>query len=157
MATPSLTLRIVYTACLAGATCVHVATHLRYGVFLNALEGLGYSLLTRVFWSSLTLLDPIAGLLMFIRPRAGLALAVAIIVSDVAHNGWILHHFGRAPDAAFWAQVAFLIFLLATIVTAWRGLRHQSAPRVEERMPNHPTEPTSTAVMPSAGQPARQP
>jgi len=134
MTKASLTLRIVYAVCLAGATCVHVATHVQYGVLLGALESHGYSLVTRLFWSSLTLLDPLAALLMFIRPRAGLALAGAIIVSDVAHNSWVLHHFGMAPDAAYWAQVAFLLFLLATIRVAWRGAlpNNERAPSVSE-------------------------
>lgn len=41
---------------------------------------------------------------------------------DVVHNSWILDRFDRGPDAAYWAQVAFLAFVLATISTAWRGL-----------------------------------
>jgi hypothetical protein len=114
-------LRTVYAVCLVGATCVHVGTHIQYGVLLGTLEGYGYPVVTRYFWSSLTLLDPLAALLMFIRPRAGVSLAGVIIVSDVAHNSWILHHFGRAPDAAYWAQVAFLAFLLGTGKIAWQS------------------------------------
>lgn len=121
MTRASFILRIIYAVCLAGATCVHVATHVQHGVLLGALEGYGYPAVTRVFWSSLTLLDPLAALLLFFRPRAGLALAGAIIVCDVAHNSWILHRFGMAPDAAYWAQVAFLLFLFVTIRMAWRG------------------------------------
>jgi hypothetical protein len=125
----SLVLRIVYAACLAGATCNHVMIHLQFGVLLGALKSEGYSLGTRLFWSSLTLLDPLAVVLLFLRPRLGLALASAIIVSDVAHNSWILHHFGRAPDAAYWAQVAFLVFLFATLSFALRGLASPCPPR----------------------------
>ncbi len=121
MTKASLALRIIYAVCLTGATCVHLAAHFQYGVLLGALEGHGFSQGTRLFWSSLTLLDPLAALLMFYRPRAGLALAGAIIASDVAHNSWILHHFRMAPDAAYWAQVVFLLFLFATIKVAWRG------------------------------------
>ena len=110
MTKASLTLRIIYAVCLAGATCVHVATHVQYGVFLGGLEVRGFSLGTRVFWSALTLLDPLAALLMFFRPHAGLALAGAIIICDVAHNSWILHHFRMASDAGYWAQVAFFCF-----------------------------------------------
>jgi hypothetical protein len=132
MTKASLTLRIVYAVCLAGATCVHVAMHVQYGMLLGALEGYGYSSATRFFWSSLTLLDPLAALLMFIRPHAGLALAGAIILSDVLHNSWILHHFGGAPDAAYWAQVAFLVFLFVTIRVAWRGSSRCSGFRNEK-------------------------
>src|ERR1700712_445220 len=117
----SLTLRIVYAVCLAGATCVHVALHLQYGVLLGALEAQGFPFSTRVFWSLLTLFDPLAALLLFIRPRIGLVLASLIIVSDVAHNSWIAYRIGGAPDPKYWAQVAFLVFLLATVGVAWRG------------------------------------
>ena len=121
MTKASLTLRIIYAVCLAGATCVHVVTHVQYGVFLGGLEIHGFSVGTRAFWSALTLLDPLAALLIFFRPHAGLGLAGAIIFCDVAHNSWILHHLRMAPDAAYWAQVAFLLFLFATIRVAWRG------------------------------------
>ena len=122
MTKASLILRIVYALCLAGATCTHVALHLRYGALLGGLEGLGIPPASRYYWSSLTLLDPLAALLMFIRPRVGLALAGGIIISDVAHNSWLWHRLGTALDAVYWAQVAFLVFLFATIFFAWRGL-----------------------------------
>lgn len=117
----SLTLRIVYALCLAGATCTHVVLHVRHGVLLGELEGFGVSPVSRYYWSSLTLLDPLAALLLFIRPRVGLALAGAIIVSDVAHNSWDLYRSGGTPGATYWAQIAFLLFLAATIRVAWRG------------------------------------
>jgi hypothetical protein len=122
MTNASLALRIVYALCLTGATYTHVVLHVRYGALLGGLEGLGIPVGSRYYWSSLTLLDPLAAVLMFIRPRVGLALAGAIIVSDVANNSWIWHHLGTTLDARYWAQVAFLIFLFATIFFAWRGL-----------------------------------
>lgn len=118
----SLILRIVYAVCLAGATCTHVALHLEYGMLLEGLDGHGVPPGSRYYWSALTLLDPLAALLMFFRPRAGLALAGGIIVSDVAHNTWILQHLHITFDARYWAQVAFLVFLFATFRFAWRGV-----------------------------------
>jgi hypothetical protein len=129
----SLMLRIVYALCLAGATCMHVVLHVRHGVLLGELEGVGIPPVSRYYWSSLTLLDPLAALLMFIRPRVGLALAGGIIVSDVAHNSWIWHHLGTGPGAAYWAQVTFFIFLLATISVAWRGVPQRTDLRYEEK------------------------
>jgi hypothetical protein len=117
---PSLLLRILYALCLAGATIVHLIFHFQHGVLLGALEGYGYPLSTRIFWSSLTLLDPLAAALLLVRPRVGLVLAASIIVADVVHNTWILQHLGNAPDAAYWAQIAFLAFLAATMHIAWR-------------------------------------
>jgi len=122
MPTATSTLRIFYASCLAGATCVHIATHIQYGVLLGGLANGGYPFATRIFWSSLTLFDPLAALLLFVRPRAGLALASAIITADVAHNSWILYHFGMAPTAAYCAQVGFLVFFLSTLRIALRGI-----------------------------------
>ena len=132
MTKASLTLRIVYALCLAGATCTHVLLHVQYGVLLGGLEGFGVPPVSRYYWSSLTLLDPLAALLIFIRPRVGLTLAAGIIVSDVAHNSWIWHHLDITLDARYWAQVAFLIFLFATIFFAWRGIPQISL-RAEEK------------------------
>ena len=81
MTKASLTLRIIYALCLAGATFVHVSIHIQYGLLLGALEAQGYPLATRMFWSALTLLDPLAVLLLFIRPRVGLVLA-SVIADD---------------------------------------------------------------------------
>jgi hypothetical protein len=121
MTKASLALRIIYALCLAGATFVHVAIHLQYGLLLGALETEGFPLASRLFWSSLTLLDPLAVLLLFIRPRVGLVLTTAIIVSDVAHNSWIVYRTGGTSDPKYWAQIGFLVFVLATVRIAWRG------------------------------------
>lgn len=95
---------------------------------MGRLEGSGISTVSRLYWSSLTLLDPLAAVLMFIRPRQGLVLALVIIVSDVAHNSWMLHSSSSAPNWAYWCQVAFLVFLSATIRAAWRGLESNAKP-----------------------------
>jgi hypothetical protein len=65
----SLILHSAYAACLVGATCVHLDLHLHSGVVLGDLATFGYPLYT-----------------LFVRPRAGLLLAAAIIVSNVTHN-----------------------------------------------------------------------
>lgn len=123
MTKESLTLRIVYALCLTGATVVHITIHAQFGVLLGALEAAGYSLATRVFWSSLTLLDPLAVVLLFTRARVGLVLTSAVIISDVAHNSWLVYRAGGTSDPKYWAQVAFLVFVLATGKIAWRGAR----------------------------------
>lgn len=68
-------IRVVYALCLAGATINHVRAVLTYG-WLRHDVGMA----TAVYWSSLTLLDPFAALLLFIHPRVGVALTVAIIL-----------------------------------------------------------------------------
>ena len=144
MAKASFVFRIVYAVCLAAATYTHVVFHLRFGVFLESLTSAGYSIGTRIFWSSLTILDPIAVYLLFFRPRIGLILAFIIIVCDVLHNSWILHHLGFSAGPEYWAQVAFLVFVLATIKVAWRGLPRANALKNETTEPNQ----SSTAQRP---------
>jgi hypothetical protein len=74
-------IRILYALCLVGATVNHVqAVHARGWLPNDA------PLLTAVYWSSLTFLDPLAAVLLFIRPRIGIRATVAVIVSDVLHN-----------------------------------------------------------------------
>lgn len=45
-------------------------------------------LLFNVYWTGLVFLDPLAGLLIWVRPVWGLALGCAIMASDVLVNAW---------------------------------------------------------------------
>ena len=110
----SLIIRSVYAACLAGATVNHVRSVLAQGWLPEHLPWP-----TAAYWSSLTLLDPLAALLLFIRPRIGVAATIAIITSDVVHNVWFVagHRANRAlPDAIvddpfLLSQIAFLVLV----------------------------------------------
>jgi hypothetical protein len=86
----------------------------------------GAHLFTRIYWTSLTLLDPLAALLLFVRPHVGLFLVVVIISSDMLHNTLV-----GVPslNAMYLSQVAFLLFVASTVYVAWRGL--PSEPRRE--------------------------
>jgi hypothetical protein len=91
---------------------------------------------TALYWDSLTFFDPLAVVLLFLRPRAGIGLTVAIIVSDVAHNMWFMaEHPLRGSieqditsSGFIMSQIAFLLFVAATAPLAWKQSR-QSAPR----------------------------
>jgi hypothetical protein len=115
-----LLIRVVYGLCLFGATAVHALTIIRHGLFWD-YGGVVWP--SAVYWTSLTLLDPLAALLLFFRPRLGVILTAAIIVTDVAHNLWFVLHKGEFGGRRLWlianspflAQVAFLIFVAATI------------------------------------------
>ena len=93
----------------------------RYGILLEGLRPLGYPMIARLYWASLTFLDPLAALLLYIRPRAGLVLCTGIIVTDVINNGWV-HYMRSEVEIGYLLQIAFLIFVLATIRYAWEGL-----------------------------------
>ncbi len=66
------------------------------------------------FRTSLTFLDTLAVALLFLRPRAGLALTAVIIVADVLVNASVAIIYG-IDWLAFGAQALFLVFVLATI------------------------------------------
>jgi hypothetical protein len=113
---PSLLIRLVYALCLAGAAYNHamiVATHgmkWDYG---------GLPVFVCFFWTALTFFDPLAVVLLMARPMLGLALTVAIIVSDVAINSWVGLTYGF-DIPSFLAQALFLIFVMWTVGIAWR-------------------------------------
>ena len=73
---------------------------------------------SRIFWGALTFFDPLAALLLFIKPRAGIILTAAIILADVAHNTYYVALNHQWLEPFYLSQVAFLIavFLLSPIV-----------------------------------------
>jgi|GEM_PF-3370276 len=110
---------MVWAVCLGIGTCTHVAA-------LISGWNARVPLASVVFWNSLTGLDPLAVALLFLRPRAGVVLTVAIMVSDVAHNIWAITAFG----AMVWPVVAqglFLILVLSTAGALWRDLPARAA------------------------------
>ncbi|MCD2325172.1 hypothetical protein LQ953_14210 [Sphingomonas sp. IC-56] len=124
MAGRSLRVRCVYAACLLGATYNHVVIVARHGLAWD-YGGVGW--VSAAFWTSLTFFDPLAVALLFVRPRTGVVATGIIIVTDVAHNLWIVAHFaprGRflasvAADPFMVSQIAFLLFVGATARLAW--------------------------------------
>ena len=121
-------LRGVYAACLLVATCTHALPLIQHGIFWGYGGG---SRLTAMFWTSLAFADPLAAILLFVWPRLGLVLTTAIIVLDVLHNGVVFSGVIADPSwiylwtyTAFALQIAFLVFVIATVRTAWaEGLR----------------------------------
>jgi hypothetical protein len=114
----STAVRALYALCMAGAAFNHARIVADHGLFWD--YG-GIAPFYAVFWTSLTFVDTLAVLLLLARPRAGLALTVAVIVIDVLVNASVGLRYGF-DWAAFGAQCLFLMIVLATIGTAWRGL-----------------------------------
>jgi hypothetical protein len=109
--------RLTWALCLAIGTCTHVA-HL----FSNGWAPPALPLATSIFWDALTFLDPLAAVLLFVRPRVGLVATLAIMVADVAHNVWFIAAFGGVVWMVV-AQAVFLVFVLATTRLVWRHAR----------------------------------
>jgi len=114
-------LRTVYALCLMGATVTHLRVVLAHGL---AWDYGGLPIVTCVYWTSLTFLDPLAASLLFLAPRAGIFLTIAIMVTDVSNNTWIgLRERYSFADWMYLSQVFFLIFVLTTSRYAWPGRR----------------------------------
>jgi hypothetical protein len=112
-------LRVIYAVCLLAGMSTHIAALWRHG-FLWDYGGV--PLLTRVYWTSLTFLDPLAAMLLFVCPRTGLAVTLSIISTDVAHNVWFFERHHLPLNGAIAAQCAFLVFVLVTLPRVWRGV-----------------------------------
>jgi len=80
--------------------------------------------LSMLFWDTLTILDPIAAVLLILRPKAGIWMTGIIIVADVLHNGSICFNVLLSSDVTviswatnnwmFWMQLFFGLFVIAT-------------------------------------------
>jgi len=121
----SLIFRVIYAVCLAGAAYNHWVTIFQHGLFWD--HG-GFPKASDTFWTILALLDPAVVILLFARPNAGVAATAAIIVADVIHNLWFEEHYfppllrALADTPQVIEQIAFMIFVLATLPMAWRRL-----------------------------------
>jgi uncharacterized membrane protein len=62
----------------------------------------------------------LAAILLIVAPRVGLIATLSIISTDVAHNLWFFQRYHLPFNWILAAQCAFLIFVLATISSAWR-------------------------------------
>ena len=102
---------VIQAICMLMGTYTHVSWVVRHGFLYPDVP-----LYSRVFWDSLTFLDPLAAVLLFLRPRAGILLVLVIICTDVLHNA-IIGGFGLF----FILQVIFCVFVLATLGINWRA------------------------------------
>lgn len=112
-----LILRVVYALCLLGATYNHWVIIVRHGLLWDYN---GLPVVSVLFWTSLAFLDPAAVVLLFLRPRAGVAATIAIIVVDVIHNLWIVARYyppvmrSLLETPGVIAQIVFMVFVLGT-------------------------------------------
>lgn len=104
---------VIYIIALAVGTSTHINDIVTNGIlpYRNAPMWLN------IYWTTLTLLDPLAILLLCIRLRAGVFLTLATMVTDVAFNSyaglviWKISFFQNVP---LLLQAAFLAFVVLT-------------------------------------------
>jgi len=111
-------IRILWVAGFLVGTTTHVIDLVAGGTTVYA----GFPDGVRVFWVSLTVLDPLAVVLIVLRWRAAVVLAIAIMVADVAVNSVMVATHGL-PVFGLVNQIAFGIFVLATAPLLWKHSR----------------------------------
>lgn len=91
----------------------------------------GYSyvpLPINIYWTLLTILDPLAIIFLIFLPFYGMALSVLIMASDIAVNFSVtLYSYfqtGIFSDGLLWAQVAFGLFVFVTVPIPWKRIKN---------------------------------
>lgn len=117
----SFAVRILFACCLFIATANHIRADVSHGLLWDYGYGPDAYLGSRIFWGALTFFDPLAALLLFIKPRAGIVLTVAIILVDVTHNTFYVALKQQWLEPFYLSQVAFLIVVFLLSPIAWNG------------------------------------
>ena len=113
------TLRVIMIGALSVGTCTHLENSLRAGYLPLPRQPFAFNL----YWTALTLLDPLAATLLVVRPRAGLVLSVLIMLSDISINAYAFPPSGAIhTEWPFLLQVAFALFLFGVTPYCWRSL-----------------------------------
>jgi hypothetical protein len=118
----SIAIRSLFGLCLLAATFNHAYAILQHGMLWDYGYGSGIALTSRAYWDVLTILDPLAVVLLFVKPRAGIWLTVAIIVSDVMHNTYYVATYHQWLAPFYLAQVGFLVIVLGLAPVAARAV-----------------------------------
>jgi hypothetical protein len=119
----SFAIRVLFAVCLLGAAFNHARADIEHGLLWDYGFGNEALFASRIYWSALTVLDPLAAILLFVRPRAGIGLTVLIIVSDVIHNTYYVAVSDQWTNPFYLSQVGFLVLVFALSPIAWRGLQ----------------------------------
>jgi hypothetical protein len=83
----------------------------------------GFPAGVRLFWVSLTVLDPLTVVLLALRRRAGIVLALAVILADIAVNWTVFVTIGGLAIYGVVNQTLFAIVLVTTAPILWRWFR----------------------------------
>jgi hypothetical protein len=106
-------IRIIWTLCFTIGAFNHARDIWSFGwlPYISAPRPVN------IYWTLLLPLDVLAALLIWLKPQAGAWLGLAIMLSDVAINCWMVFGIDYGPVGfALVMQTAFLLFVLATFV-----------------------------------------
>ncbi len=74
----------------------------------------------RLFWVSLTILDPATAGLIIFRRRSGIVLGIAVIIADIAVNWTVFVMVGGLSLFGVISQSLFAVLILLTARPLWR-------------------------------------
>ncbi len=106
----------------SGATYNHVMDIVRGGLFPYS-RWCGAPMGLNIYWTSLSVLDPLAIAALIWRVRLGYVVALAIMLTNVPINiyaGAVYWQLPVSENPALIMQTAFLVFLLLTVHRVWR-------------------------------------
>jgi len=88
----------------------------------------GFPLGVRLFWVTLTILDPVTAALIIFRRRSGIVLGVSVMIADIAVNWTVFATVGGIALFGVISQSLFaaLVFVTARLLWLWFG---RSSPR----------------------------
>ena len=112
---------VIFILAFAGATYNHVMDLVSGGLFPYTKRW-GTPLIFNIYWTSLTILDPLAIIALIVKVRAGYVVGIFIMLADVPINLY--------ANANYWPlaihenhlllmQITFLVFLLSTVRRVW--------------------------------------
>jgi len=82
-----------------------------------------------IYWTTLTVLDPLAIILLLFFPFPGMALSVLIMITDLAVNIsvtlYYFFHTSALSDGRLFLQIAFGLFVFFTVPLAWKRISGQ--------------------------------
>ena len=113
---------VVFFMAFTGATYNHVTDMVRGGLFPYA-KWYGVPEPFNWYWTSLTVLDPLAVVALWFNVRVGYMAAFSIMLTDVPINGYVNARYWMLPlyeNPSLVMQTAFLAFLMVTARRIWR-------------------------------------
>ncbi|MGK9148468.1 hypothetical protein KXS11_12650 [Plantibacter flavus] len=81
----------------------------------------------RLFWVSLTILDPVTAVLIIVRRRSGIVLGSAVILADIAVNWTVFALVGGLSPFGVISQSLFAVLIAVTARPLWIWFGRSSA------------------------------
>jgi len=87
----------------------------------------GFPLGVRLFWVTLTILDPATAVLIIFRRRSGVVLGSAVIIADIAVNWTVFAVVGGLSYFGVISQSVFALLIVVTARSLWKWFGQSSS------------------------------